>query len=57
MSSAAEDAFRQIIYQAATSTSGLSSPAEVLLGFLRQPFADLRCGAYRQTSISMLRSS
>jgi hypothetical protein len=43
MSAAAEDALRRTVYESA----GMSPPAEVLLGSLRQPFAELRCGAYR----------
>ena len=47
MSAPAEDTFRQVTFTAAAGPSGLQDPAEVLLGFLRHPFADLRTGAYR----------
>lgn len=47
MSASAEDSFRQVTFTAAAGLSGFQDPAEVLLGFLRQPFADLRTGGYR----------
>ncbi|EIE27217.1 ARM repeat-containing protein [Coccomyxa subellipsoidea C-169] len=47
MSAPAEDTFRQVTFTAAAGPSGFQAPAELLLGFLRQPFADLRTGAYR----------
>ena len=47
MSASAEDTFRQVTFTAAAGPSGFQDPAEVLLGFLRQPFADLCTGGYR----------
>lgn len=47
MSAAAEDTFRQVTFTAAAGPSGVHTPAEALLGFLRQPFTELRTGAYR----------
>ncbi|KAK9907508.1 hypothetical protein WJX75_004974 [Coccomyxa subellipsoidea] len=47
MSASAEDTFRQVTFTAAAGPSGFQDPADVLLGYLRQPFADLRTGGYR----------
>lgn len=47
MSAPAEDTFRRGTFSAADRPSGVQAPAAVLLDFLRQPFADLRTGAYR----------
>ncbi|BDA48137.1 hypothetical protein COCOBI_11-3960 [Coccomyxa sp. Obi] len=47
MSAAAEDTFRQVTFTAAAGPSGVHTPAEALLGYLRQPFSELRTGAYR----------
>ncbi len=49
MSAAAEDTFRQVTFTAAAGPSGVHTPAEALLGYLRQPFNELRTGTYRHS--------
>lgn len=44
---AAEEALKAGVYEGASGSSHHGGPAHVLLGFLHQPFTDLRIAAYR----------
>lgn len=47
LSASAEDSLKAAVYDGAYSGSSKAQPALVLLGFLRQPFTDLRIATYR----------
>ena len=49
LSTSAEECLKAAVYDGAYSGSGQAGPAQVLLGFLQQPFTDLRIATYRHS--------
>ena len=47
LSTSAEECLKAAVYDGAYSGSSRAGPAQVLLGFLQQPFTDLRIATYR----------
>ena len=47
LTTSAEDCLKAAVYDGAYSGSGRAGPAQVILGFLQQPFTDLRVATYR----------
>lgn len=54
LSPSAEEGLKAAVYDGACSGSSRAGPAQVLLGFLQQPFTDLRIATYRHAHTLLL---